>query len=317
MRLLTQHVSSSSTITTTVEATSFSIGPDLVPTPHTETETLTIPTVVSWTLSASTSVVRRDLEPRAKHDVTGVWMLHPWTSTVICYECYTKNPGQFGWVKCNSGPGVTHSCGPRPVDVAGNAVTTTATQTTSTTTSLTTNVVFPGTHTLTNTVALPASSALPIAPRSWHRKVHFQLPWTKARACADAEWEKRGKQNFEIRLQDVHVDAGNDCKDAFGLDLPNPIVETDTATTTIVDTLTNPSFPYTATTTLTLYTSEFTSVVTFTPTPAPVFSLIKTITTLVSSTVTLETVVPSETVTTVLSTASAAARAEVPRHRDL
>jgi len=44
--------------------------------------------------------------------------------------------------------------------------------------------------------------------------------------CADAEWEKRGKSNTEIRLQDVHNDKGHDCDDALVLDPPGPVTVT-------------------------------------------------------------------------------------------
>jgi hypothetical protein len=56
--------------------------------------------------------------------------------------------------------------------------------------------------------------------------------------CADAEWEKRGRSNTEIRLQEVHeIDDKHRCNDAQIIDLPPPVVEINTVST---ETLTMP-----------------------------------------------------------------------------
>jgi hypothetical protein len=282
---LTQHACRLTTITSTVDATSWSIGTDFELTPYAAAKTLTITSAVSQTVDVPLANARRGIEPR-KADVIGVWMKHPWSHNPICYECYTKKPSQFSWVKCNAGPKIGDICGARPVGPDGSALTTTTTYTTTTTTSTSTTEMFPGTWTVTSTTTLPATVPLPIEPRSWHRKVSFKLPWNDIRACADAEWEKRGTPNFEIRLQEVHMDDGNDCKDAPSLDLPEVIVETDTVTNTQTKTISDFAMAFTATVTATVYTSVYSSVIVSTPPPPPLFSPSIIVSSVLSPTVT-------------------------------
>ncbi|KAF1917213.1 hypothetical protein BDU57DRAFT_513344 [Ampelomyces quisqualis] len=261
-------------------------------------------------------------------------MLHPWTATVICYQCYTKKADDFSWVKCYSGHEVPHLCGERPVDINGKPITTTLTQTTASTTYVTTSIALPGTKTITHTTTTAATTPLPIQARSWHRKVSFKLPWNDVRACADAEWEKRGKPNTEIRLQDVHVANPGDCLGVPSLDLPDPIKHIDTATAIMIGTQTVGGHTAMTTITETHYTYETTLVLTFTDTGAPeseeptttFFPMVKTVTDLVPTVATVTTLVTDELTTTVWAQdgrtdgeneRESVGDREVPPHRDL
>jgi hypothetical protein len=273
-------------------ATSWSIGKDYKPTPYATTKTFTV-TSDRLTLPArATSAVAHRLEPRAKKgDIKGVWMYHPWSASVLCYECYTNKPGNWKWVKCHSGANVDEYCGPRPVVINGEPLTTTTIRLSETTTTMTISPVAPLPSTSTTTTQVPLQA------RSWHRSVHFRHPWTNVRVCADAEWEKRGQPDYEIRLQDVHADDGNDCSNAQSLDLPDPIVETISDTTTLTDTIT--SWVYTATTTVTV--TEYISVSTSTST-APSFPIINPPTTVTSTTPSVATSVETSVATVILPT---------------
>jgi hypothetical protein len=324
MRKLTQYAPRTTTMTSTIDATSWTIGKDYKPTPITIERTTTITSVISWTIEPPMHIARRQVEER-KAEATGVWMKHPWEKGAICYECYTKKLGQYNWVKCNSSPKIGDGiCGERPVGPDGEAITTTTTVTTSTTTLTTTSTTIPYTETSTTTTFLPAttelapSSSLVLEPRSWHRKVAFTLPWNHVRACADAEWEKRGKPNFEIRLQEVHMDDGDDCPGVESLDFPPPVVETETATDVQTETITDYDFAFTTTVTATLYTSVARTTLTSTPPPPPTFVPVPVPTT-VSSTITKATtfVVPVPSISTTYSPVPPPGRDAVPSHRDL
>jgi hypothetical protein len=328
---LTQYAPRTTIITSTIDATSWTIGGDYKPTPIETERTTTITSVISWTIEPPMHLARRQVQER-KAEATGVWMKHPWEKGAICYECYTKKLGQYNWVKCNSSPKIGDGiCGERPVGPDGEAITTTTTVTTSTTTSTTTTTTMPFTETFTTTTFLPATrellpattelvppSSAVIEPRSWHRKVAFTLPWNRVRACADAEWEKRGKPNFEIRLQDVHMDDGDDCPGVVSLDFPAPVVEIETATDVKTKTITDYELAFTTTVTATLYTSISRTTLTSTP-PAPPSWVPVPIPTTGSSTITEETtiVVPVPSTSTTYIPVSPPGRDAVPSHRDL
>jgi hypothetical protein len=269
------------TTTVTQVLTSYSIGKNEKPTEYLSTETFTI--VSTPSIEPTRAPIAHRLEPRKKKgNIIYKWMFHPWAHSVLCYECYTNKPGNWGWVKCNSGPNHDEACSERPVDADGFPYTTTTTEISSalrlTHITYTTDAASIDTATTISTITVHPSASL--AARSWHKSVHFRHPWTGQRVCADAEWEKRGRPNFEIRLQDVHIDDGNDCKDAESLDVPERLVETVTTTSTSTETISVAS--YTVTSTVTDAYREFASTTTFPPehsvlisqTPAPGFTLI-------------------------------------------
>ncbi|KAH7379420.1 hypothetical protein DE146DRAFT_682525 [Phaeosphaeria sp. MPI-PUGE-AT-0046c] len=258
-------------------------------------------------------------------DVIFKWMLHPWTRTALCYQCYTKKPGQYGWVKCRADDKMKDLCGAQPLDSNGKPLTTSTTVTTAATTETSTVVATsPGTWVTTTTISLPATTALstPEAARiarSWHKEVFFKLPWADhRRMCADAEWEKRGKENWEVRLQDVHADDSNDCEGADNLDVADPIVETTTVTVGAMDTLTLSGWTAFSTSTVTVYTSDVTTIVASTHTPVTTSEL-QPVVVEITTPITIETEVATVVTLTTSSTIfpeAAEARAEAPPHRD-
>jgi hypothetical protein len=214
-------------------------------------------------------------EEEKKQNVAYTWMYHPWSRSIICYQCFTLDKYNFNWIKCYSKRAGDAHCGARPFDVWGNPLTTRVTRevevpgtktvwrgvpgamrmATSTKTFMTSTVApttTDGVMVVTVTKTLDARTATPtplststftspsntttsshhLSPRSWHKRVTFTLPWNRARACADAEWEKRGRPNTEIRLQEVFLDSGNECGDAESIDLRPAIKETVTRTRT-------------------------------------------------------------------------------------
>ena len=112
----------------------------------------------------------------------GVWMLHPWTLGLECYDCYTKSSTNTHKFECRSGPSNPIDCGEMP-----------------------------SSPTMTNTVEVTPTVTLRLneAPKhvlakrkSWHRRVTFEHPWFPGTImCADAEWEKRGQSKSEVRIQ--------------------------------------------------------------------------------------------------------------------
>ncbi|KAF1970834.1 hypothetical protein BU23DRAFT_203709 [Bimuria novae-zelandiae CBS 107.79] len=145
------------------------------------------------------------LEPRGKHNVKGKWMKHPWTGSLICYKCWTKHSDSYWNFRCHSGNGHKNDidCGPKPTFLPPPGTLTT--------------VTLAKTITLytTSTVHLPMEphSTAALEKRSEHIPVTFQNPWLPGEdVCADAEWEKQGKPNSEIRLQ--HPKPSEECYDS-------------------------------------------------------------------------------------------------------
>ncbi|KAH7065984.1 hypothetical protein BKA63DRAFT_168511 [Paraphoma chrysanthemicola] len=246
-------------------ATSWSLGNNDLLTPHQLLRTVTQITTgaISHTVPGapvtSTSTSRR-LEARAdtKNEpmTLNVWMYHPWSRTAICYHCYRKKESDFGNFKCKGGPNIKGTCPPRPEPKAGEPITSLTTilhvsiQPTST---AVVSTVTDGTlvHTSTQTSTAPA-----LERRSWHKSVFFQNPWVPEHyVCADAEWEKRGKDKTEIRLQKIKYKNDKDCRDAQSIDLPPPIVQpvhiSSTESTTTTSTVTGWTKHTTTTTTTT------------------------------------------------------------------
>lgn len=152
-------------------------------------------------------------------------------------------------------PGTT---GVTSIIVDGTLTTTALTTTTSTKTVITSTKTVVSVVTSTQGVGLEARN-------SWHKRVWFTNPWDSRRMCADAEWEKRGQQNTEIRLQEVrYEDSGNDCVDELSIDAPGPEVHTShttrtrtgytnvaTVISTVTETVVNPSLSSSSTQTAT------------------------------------------------------------------
>ncbi|KAJ4363530.1 Mitochondrial GTPase 1 [Neocucurbitaria cava] len=245
----------STTNTATLVSTSWTVGPDEVPTPHMST------TVVEQTQREVHNIARRSPEPSGHHiepreekrDSKGVWMFHPWARSLICYECYHKKEDDWHKVHCVSGPNNPIDCGVRSVNIDGTQLTVTTTTTTTLTDPSTTTLY----ELTTSTVGLPEStvttitttisgdtstvSPLPLVERrSWHRHVTFDHPYQPGtQLCADAEWEKRGQPGAEIKLQKVGEDMKKCLEDpkTQSIDLPEPAQEILTESTTVTSTV--------------------------------------------------------------------------------
>jgi hypothetical protein len=112
-------------------------------------------------------------------------MLHPWSKSLLCYQCYTYEKKSFNEFDCRSGPRNVGHCGPRPPSINGEPIPV--------------ETKTPG----------PMESEVPATGRlskrwSWHKPVYFISPFVPGLVvCADAEWEKRGQPESEIRLQKI------------------------------------------------------------------------------------------------------------------
>ncbi|KAI4702983.1 hypothetical protein J4E81_001856 [Alternaria sp. BMP 2799] len=159
------------------------------------------------------------LEPRRrskwKGPRIGVWMKHPWSQAVICYECYAKAHDNLWKFECRSGPNNPVSC-EGPVPDPNETVTVTHTPDVTVTqgaaiTSVSVVTVTAG-HAITTviggnpiqpmqTITLGQKEA-DLERRSFHRAVRFTHPWyPNTEMCADAEWEERGSKGSEVRIQ--------------------------------------------------------------------------------------------------------------------
>jgi hypothetical protein len=180
----------------------------------------------------------QDLEPRRKNKWKGprigVWMLHPWTMAVICYECYAKSDDNTFKFECRSGP-------KNPIDCKGSVPNPQDTITVTHTPAITVTAGDP----ITSVITVTATQPRPVSPaaspvisgqavytmiggkpvytiidqsiqtvtlgqkevdleprKSFHRAVRFTHPWyPDTEMCADAEWDGRGKDRGEIRIQ--------------------------------------------------------------------------------------------------------------------
>ena len=64
--------------------------------------------------------IKRD--GKGDHDTLSVWMLHPWSKSMLCYLCYTKERRDFNSFKCTSGPRHVGHCGPPPPSINGEPI---------------------------------------------------------------------------------------------------------------------------------------------------------------------------------------------------
>lgn len=69
--------------------------------------------------------------------------------------------------------------------------------------------------------------------KSWHTPVKFWHPFISGKeACADAEWEKRGRPENYVKIQHVHLCDKKDRLDSQWIGLPKDVVHTKSRTTT-------------------------------------------------------------------------------------
>ncbi|KAH9866531.1 hypothetical protein J1614_008221 [Plenodomus biglobosus] len=245
----------SSLITTeTSLVTSWSLGTDGKATPYEKTTTAVRTSFITSTRSLfgrAAEATASELEQRQQNNHTGVWMFHPWSGSLICYDCYTYKTDDFSKFDCRSGLNNPIDCGLKPAH-KDDSTSTVTTRTTATVLSPT-HTFTPVTTTTTRTRSSSSSSAAfhlaevaievgdielgdgDIEKRSWHRRVRFMHPYKAGvPVCADAEWEKRGKPENEIRLQKVTTDMEK-CEEGTGtqdLNVPDDVVITAVTTVT-------------------------------------------------------------------------------------
>lgn len=208
-------------------ATSWSFGADEKPTPHVITSTLTQTRFDNRNKAArSAEPSENRLEPRdtLKGSTKGVWMFHPWSRSVICYECYTEKVDDFTQFECRSGPNNLINCGEQPPAIEGQHTTVThITSTTVTAAAIQTTTSYEMTTSTINSLDVEKVQSISLERRlSWHRRVTFDNPFKPGTiVCADGEWEKRGQAAAEVRLQKPGTDL-KQCQDeqAQAIDLP-------------------------------------------------------------------------------------------------
>lgn len=217
------------TYTTSMVVTSWDIGPNEKATPYLETNILTLTHVGNRKVAPrSPESLENRLEPRGeKGNSKGVWLYHPWSWSVICYECYTEKLNVYSNFECRSGPNNPISCGAMPVAIDGTSHT--VTKHISNMLLSRTTTLFEQSPSTTSPENVETLATLPLEKRkSWHRRVTFDHPFIPGKkVCADAEWEKRGQSNAEVRLQK----AGDDIEkcekvEAQPIDLPGSVHKT-------------------------------------------------------------------------------------------
>jgi hypothetical protein len=167
-----------------------------------------------------------DLDPRNKGKWKGprkgVWMKHPWSMSIMCYECYTKSKTNIQKFECRAGPKNPAYCGPMPEQGT-----------------LTTVTIFP----IETVTVTPGVHWANIQKRSWHKRVSFPHPWYPGTTmCADAEWEKRGQKKAEIRLQKPKTKI---CTDALDIAIAPHVTTVIGPVQTLTVTLPLPTTVYT------------------------------------------------------------------------
>jgi hypothetical protein len=64
-----------------------------------------------------------EVSPRRVNDISAsVWMLHPWSKTMLCYLCYSNNKQDLSNFECTSGPRHVGHCGPPPPSINGEPI---------------------------------------------------------------------------------------------------------------------------------------------------------------------------------------------------
>lgn len=250
------------TVSKTSTLTSYSIDPtyhSAVPFTYVAvlTATLRLPTPPAKVAPGATTEALKHLVKRKNQPGKGVWMQHPWVGSWICYSCYLKQEDIYGKMECKSGRDYPINCGEAP-DYTIEGPTTSHTRTTSTRTIA---IISHSTTTVKTAHRLPHDSSdssdsddendfvrrHTLVKRSWHTPVKFYHPFQIGKeACADAEWQHRGKRNEYVEIHGVHICDHKDRPDSKWLVLPTSthtvtamesvsrtIVHHETSTTTI------------------------------------------------------------------------------------
>jgi hypothetical protein len=163
--------------------------------PTSEVRRVTLTGSLSVSKPTKAAVEKRGFEPTKGSTTKDVWMQHPWGHSPLCYLCYTKKPHEYQKVECRAGIKYVTNCGPEPL----------------------------GWSDTIEAYDISSSDSEEDHPRlyielqqkkSWHTPVKFDHPFLDGKkACADAEWEKRGQIGKDyIKIQKVHICDGEDPK---------------------------------------------------------------------------------------------------------
>lgn len=136
-------------------------------------------------------VEKRGFEPTKGSSTKTVWMQHPWGHSPLCYLCYTKKAQEYNKIECRAGMDYPTACGPEPLDWVDK----------------------PEADEISSSDSEEDHPRLYIdlqQKKSWHTPVKFDHPFMDGKkACADAEWEKRGQIGKDyIKIQKVHICDG-------------------------------------------------------------------------------------------------------------
>jgi hypothetical protein len=163
--------------------------------PTSEVKRVTLTGSLSVSKPTKAAVEKRGFEFTKGSTTKDVWMQHPWGHSPLCYLCYTKKPHEYQKVECRAGIKYVTNCGPEPL----------------------------GWSDTIEAYDISSSDSEEDHPRlyielqqkkSWHTPVKFDHPFLDGKkACADAEWEKRGQIGKDyIKIQKVHICDGEDPK---------------------------------------------------------------------------------------------------------
>jgi hypothetical protein len=240
--------------TSTIEHTFYSM--DATGEPH---HSVLIATY-SGTLTASGHVARSVTVDKPKQtpkrgfknesETKGVWLLHPWSKSVQCYQCYLKKKHDYRNIECRFGLDYPAVCDDSSVDANGQPLTSRTTTTATTMAMTTTHATYyimksDGDVGATDSDFSDSSdfSETDIwhgqtQRRSWHKPVKFSHPFLPDQyLCADAEWEKRGRPESYIKVQHCHICTDKDRKDSEWIGLPEIVTSTKSEVTTTTNTI--------------------------------------------------------------------------------
>lgn len=156
------------------------------------------------------------VKPRADYNIRNVWMKHPWTSSDICYHCYTDHEASWDDWRCESSVAGTNrvSCEDKPAPSPETS----------------THVV---THTTDASIYFTSIDQINEPPmammeRSEHLPIVMKSPWTEGLVCGQAKWKHMGDDDEKIRIKD------DDCDKAavnIAIDYPHYVVSSATTET--------------------------------------------------------------------------------------
>ncbi|USP77622.1 uncharacterized protein yc1106_04896 [Curvularia clavata] len=135
----------------------------------------------------STSLDKRDsINLFWEGPTRSLWMLHPWTGSILCYKCFAKAADDFGNFQCRWGYKIAYmgDCGDKPLAP-----------------------IYTSTITVQPVVTVtPLPGQQSIQKRSWHMPVLLSNPWYPGiTVCALAEWEGRNKRwKQSVKIEEVH-----------------------------------------------------------------------------------------------------------------